>query len=34
MEPGTGMSVARRERAALVDTMRAAGLDAPTLCEG
>ncbi|WP_395308591.1 TIGR03085 family metal-binding protein [Mycobacterium sp. AMU20-3851] len=28
------MSVARRERAALVDTMRAAGPDAPTLCEG
>lgn len=28
------MSVARRERAALVDTMRATGPDAPTLCEG
>ncbi|MGW0161463.1 TIGR03085 family metal-binding protein [Mycobacterium sp. NPDC003323] len=28
------MSVARRERAALVETMRAAGPDAPTLCEG
>lgn len=28
------MSVARKERAALVDTMRAAGPDAPTLCEG
>lgn len=28
------MTVARRERAALVDTMRAAGPDAPTLCEG
>lgn len=28
------MSVARRERAALVETMRASGPDAPTLCEG
>jgi len=28
------MSVAQRERAALVDTMRAVGPDAPTLCEG
>lgn len=28
------MSIARRERAALVETMRAAGPDAPTLCEG
>ncbi|WP_055400012.1 MULTISPECIES: TIGR03085 family metal-binding protein [unclassified Mycobacterium] len=28
------MSVAQRERAALVETMRAAGPDAPTLCEG
>lgn len=28
------MTIARRERAALVDTMRAAGPDAPTLCEG
>ncbi|MGA9376417.1 MAG: TIGR03085 family metal-binding protein [Mycobacterium sp.] len=28
------MSVARRERAALVETMRATGPDAPTLCEG
>ncbi|OBK13958.1 TIGR03085 family metal-binding protein [Mycobacterium asiaticum] len=28
------MSVARRERAALVETMLAAGPDAPTLCEG
>lgn len=28
------MSIARRERAALVDTMRAVGPDAPTLCEG
>lgn len=28
------MSVARRERAALVETMRTAGPDAPTLCEG
>lgn len=28
------MTVARRERAALVATMRAAGPDAPTLCEG
>lgn len=28
------MSVARRERAALVESMRAAGPDAPTLCEG
>ncbi len=28
------MSVARRERAALVDTMRDVGPDAPTLCEG
>lgn len=28
------MSVARRERAALVATMREAGPDAPTLCEG
>ncbi|BDB43785.1 MULTISPECIES: TIGR03085 family metal-binding protein [Mycobacterium] len=28
------MSVARRERAALVETMRSAGPDAPTLCEG
>lgn len=28
------MSIARRERAALVDTMRAAGPDAATLCEG
>ena len=28
------MSVAQRERAALVETMRAVGPDAPTLCEG
>ncbi|WP_029106022.1 TIGR03085 family metal-binding protein [Mycobacterium sp. URHD0025] len=28
------MSIARRERAALVESMRAAGPDAPTLCEG
>ncbi|TQK30240.1 TIGR03085 family metal-binding protein [Arthrobacter sp. SLBN-53] len=28
------MSIARNERAALVTTMRAAGPDAPTLCEG
>lgn len=28
------MTAARRERAALVQTMRAAGPDAPTLCEG
>lgn len=28
------MSVAQRERAALVDTMREVGPDAPTLCEG
>ncbi|WP_241472017.1 TIGR03085 family metal-binding protein [Mycolicibacterium neoaurum] len=28
------MTIARKERAALVDTMRAAGPDAPTLCEG
>jgi uncharacterized protein (TIGR03085 family) len=28
------VSVAQRERAALVDTMRAVGPDAPTLCEG
>ncbi|OBB31326.1 TIGR03085 family protein [Mycolicibacterium peregrinum] len=28
------MSVARQERAALVESMRAAGPDAPTLCEG
>lgn len=28
------MSVAQRERAALVDTMRATGPEAPTLCEG
>ena len=28
------MSTARRERAALVETLRAAGPDAPTLCEG
>ncbi|MGK2879505.1 MAG: TIGR03085 family metal-binding protein [Mycobacterium sp.] len=28
------MTAARRERAALVDTMRASGPDAPTLCEG
>jgi uncharacterized protein (TIGR03085 family) len=28
------MSVARRERAALVETLRAVGPDAPTLCEG
>ncbi|HEX5142906.1 MAG TPA: TIGR03085 family metal-binding protein [Mycobacterium sp.] len=28
------MSVARRERAALVETFRAVGPDAPTLCEG
>jgi uncharacterized protein (TIGR03085 family) len=28
------VSVARRERAALVDTMRDVGPDAPTLCEG
>jgi uncharacterized protein (TIGR03085 family) len=28
------MSVAKRERAALVETIRAAGPDAPTLCEG
>ncbi|CAN5525743.1 TIGR03085 family metal-binding protein [soil metagenome] len=28
------MTVAKRERAALVETIRAAGPDAPTLCEG
>jgi uncharacterized protein (TIGR03085 family) len=28
------MSIARRERAALVDTLRSVGPDAPTLCEG
>lgn len=28
------MSIARKERAALVDTLRATGPDAPTLCEG
>ena len=28
------MSVAQRERAALVDTLRRVGPDAPTLCEG
>jgi uncharacterized protein (TIGR03085 family) len=28
------MTVAQRERAALVDTLRAVGPDAPTLCEG
>ncbi|WP_205874054.1 TIGR03085 family metal-binding protein [Mycobacterium camsae] len=28
------MSIAQRERAALVETMRAVGPDAPTLCEG
>jgi uncharacterized protein (TIGR03085 family) len=28
------MSIARKERAALVNTMRATGPDAPTLCEG
>ena len=28
------MSVAQRERAALVETMRAVGPEAPTLCEG
>jgi uncharacterized protein (TIGR03085 family) len=28
------MTAAKRERAALVETMRAAGPDAPTLCEG
>ncbi|AQA06068.1 TIGR03085 family protein [Mycobacterium sp. MS1601] len=28
------MTVAKRERAALVDTFRAVGADAPTLCEG
>jgi uncharacterized protein (TIGR03085 family) len=28
------MTVARKERAALVETMRATGPDAPTLCEG
>lgn len=28
------MTVARKERAALVDTLRATGPDAPTLCEG
>ncbi|MCV7412640.1 hypothetical protein AWC05_18635 [Mycobacterium florentinum] len=28
------MSVAQRERAALVDTMRSVGPDAPTLCDG
>ncbi|HEV7582616.1 MAG TPA: TIGR03085 family metal-binding protein [Mycobacterium sp.] len=28
------MSIAQRERAALVDTMRSVGPDAPTLCEG
>ena len=28
------MSIAQRERAALVDTLRAVGPDAPTLCEG
>ena len=29
-----GMSVAQRERAALVEILRALGPDAPTLCEG
>lgn len=29
-----GMSIVQRERAALVETLRAAGPDAPTLCEG
>ena len=28
------MSVAQRERAALVETMRSVGPEAPTLCEG
>jgi len=28
------MSIARKERAALVETLRATGPDAPTLCEG
>ncbi|MGB8791572.1 MAG: TIGR03085 family protein, partial [Mycobacterium sp.] len=28
------MSVAQRERAALVEILRAVGPDAPTLCEG
>jgi uncharacterized protein (TIGR03085 family) len=31
---GPQVSVAQRERAALVDTMRSLGPDAPTLCEG
>jgi uncharacterized protein (TIGR03085 family) len=31
---GIQVSVAQRERAALVDTMRSVGPDAPTLCEG
>jgi uncharacterized protein (TIGR03085 family) len=31
---GNQVSVAQRERAALVETMRAVGPDAPTLCEG
>jgi uncharacterized protein (TIGR03085 family) len=31
---GNQVSVAQRERAALVDTMRGVGPDAPTLCEG
>jgi uncharacterized protein (TIGR03085 family) len=31
---GIQVSVAQRERAALVDTMRGLGPDAPTLCEG
>lgn len=33
MGPGV-LSLARRERAALVETMRGTGPDAPTLCEG
>lgn len=31
---GEDVSIAQRERAALVETIRAAGPDAPTLCEG
>jgi uncharacterized protein (TIGR03085 family) len=31
---GIQVSIAQRERAALVDTMRSVGPDAPTLCEG
>jgi uncharacterized protein (TIGR03085 family) len=31
---GYQVSIARRERAALVDTLRGAGPEAPTLCEG